>query len=185
MGNHKMTGFEELYRYVMERSRRLGIPHIPLEDAYVLQGTSFAALANAEGVALDLGAGIGFSALWILQAAKAFGKRLIAVEREARFFEELKGLAEKAGFEAVHGDALDFLKGFEEPVAFAFVDVDKEQYPDVLELLYEKLGKGGVMLFHNAIFPPPPQTFFEKLKELKVKYLVVPTSLGLVVAAKT
>ena len=176
--------FEELYRAVMEKSKRLGIPHIPLEDAYVIEATSFSTLANVEGVALDLGAGVGFSTIWMLRAAKEFGKRLIAVERDEIYFEELKDLAKKFGFEAVKAEAKEFLKELDESVAFAFVDVDKGDYPEVAELLYEKLSRGGVALFHNAFFPSPPQAFFDKVKELGFRYIIVPTSLGLLLAAK-
>jgi len=176
--------FGELYKDVLERSRSLGIPHIPLEDAYVIYSTAFVALSHSDGLALDLGAGIGFSTIWIAEAAKKFNRKVIAVERDETLFRELKEVAKKAGFEAVKGDAVEFLRNLNpSSVAFAFVDVDKDLYPEVVKLLDEKLVPEGVAVFHNAFIPTPPREFLDELSK-RMAYVVVPTTLGLVVATK-
>jgi len=176
--------FGELYKEVLERSRDLGIPHIPLEDAYVLQSTAFVALSHLDGLALDLGAGIGFSTIWIAEAARKFNKKVIAVERDETLFKELKEVAKKARFEALKEDAIEFLKSLSpSSVAFAFVDIDKELYPEAVKLLDEKLVPEGVAVFHNAFIPTPPREFLDELSK-RMTYTVVPTTLGLVVATK-
>jgi len=175
--------FGEAYEDVMERSRRLGIPHVPLEDAYVLQGIAFAS-STREGLVLDLGAGIGFSTIWVAEGAKKFGRKVIAVEKDERLFRELSEVADKWGFEAVNADAVEFLSRLEDgSVAFAFVDVDKHLYVKIAELLSRKLVPGGVAAFHNAFVPAPPKEFFDVLKNNFI-YTIVPTSLGIAVAAR-
>ncbi len=172
----------DLLREVLVKSRELGIAHIPFEDAYVLTGIAFTALAEVGGPALDLGAGVGFSTLWILDAARKLGESVIAVESDEVKFKELSEVASKAGFDAVKADVIEFLKGLrDESVGFAFVDVDNSAYPKVLDELMRVLKPGGVAVFHNALYPPLPQEFLNKLS---VPYTVIPTTLGLLVAVK-
>lgn len=175
-------------------SARLGIPSIQPEDALVLYGLAASSLAaSGAGLVLDLGAGIGYSAAWLAAAARSVcgGCRVLAVERDPVLYSYLRRYAGEIGalsgvrVEAVEGDALEALRGLPRgSVGFAFVDIDKEQYPEAVEALAPLLAPGASMAFHNAYLPAPPQAFWEALRRTGLPHTVVPTRLGIAVATK-
>jgi len=72
-------------------SREMGIPHIGWDDGAALYALAFAVAAErGEVVAVDAGAGAGFSTLWVLAALESAGAggRLVAVEALERRVEE-------------------------------------------------------------------------------------------------
>jgi len=155
---------------LLERVRResleLSIPSIDPSDGAALYTAAYTLALIARGgvVAVDAGAGIGYSTLWIalgLADAGCSGCTVYAVERDpllaARARRVLGGTTWPRGLrvEVVEGDALGHLAGL--PRAdLVFVDVEKELYPRSVELVEEKLGEPGVVMWHNAYFPPPP-----------------------------
>jgi len=181
---------ERLY----SESARLGIPSIQPEDALVLYGVAASSLAaSGAGLVLDLGSGIGYSAAWLAAAAAGAcrGCRLVAVEADPLLYERLRTAAEEieslSGLrvEAVRGDALEVLRGLPRGgVGFAFVDIDKEQYPEAVNALAPLLAPGASMAFHNAYLPAPPREFWEALRRTGLPYTVVPTRLGIAVATR-
>jgi predicted O-methyltransferase YrrM len=177
------------------RSRALGIPSIDPEDGLVLYTLALQKAAwkgRLEGA--DLGAGIGYSTLWIAAGAEdACSQRLgpcvvTAVEANSR----LAGIGEEstagAGLRSVRvrwvaGDALAFLKSLpDRSLDLVFVDIDKYEYTAALSLLERKLRPGGVAAFHNAYFPRPPDEFFHAVKEGPWVWGIAPTPAGLLVA---
>ena len=175
-------------------SARLGIPSIQPEDALVLHGVAAASLAaSGAGLVLDLGSGIGYSTAWLAAAARGVcrGCRVLAVERDPVLYSHLRRYAGEieavsgVRVEAVEGDALEALRRLPRgSVGFAFVDIDKEQYPRAAEALAPLLAPGASMAFHNAYLPAPPSGFWEALRRTGLPYTVVPTRLGIAVATK-
>jgi len=53
-------------------------------------------------------------------------------------------------------------------------------YLDGLKILEDKLFKDGIILFHNAILPPPPPNLIDEVNR-KWRYIVVPTRLGILI----
>ena len=51
-------------------------------------------------------------------------------------------------------------------------------YLDDLKILEDKLSKDGIILFHNAILPPP--NLIDKI-DRRWRYIVVPTRLGILI----
>jgi hypothetical protein len=130
--------------------------------------------------AVDTGAGIGYSTIFL---AYGMGQRwggLTAIEnREERFNELMSNLPlqrEIAGdgieIEVIYGDALEYLRGIEDgSLDLAFIDIEKGSYPQALRLLRKKLRKGGIAIFHNAISP----------KALVPRWLLIITDINLFV----
>ena len=89
--------------------------------------------------------------------------------------------------EFVEGDALSYVRGLkEESVDIAFVDVEKPMYPDMLRILETRLKTGGIAIFHNAYFPPPPRGFAWLASQKPWKSTMIPTDTGgLLLAVKT
>ncbi|WP_236698186.1 O-methyltransferase [Pyrodictium occultum] len=186
----------ELLERVEEESARAGIPSIEREDGSALYAVAYLYTLGrgGEGVAAaDLGAGIGYSTLWLaggVEAACTRGCRVVAVEADpwrSRRLREVLGEAglERTRLEAVQGDALSYLERLGPgSLDIVFVDVDKHEYARVLELLESRLRPGGVAVFHNAYFPRPPGSFFEAVERGPWRSTVVPTRLGLLVAVR-
>ena len=167
-------------------SEEYGLPGVPAEDGAVIEALAFTAAVHGARVFVDLGAGAGVSSTWIALGASrgctgecrlvlvdADGGVLRAAERNA--VEAAEG---RLAVEAVEADALTYLSTINS-LDFVMVDVSKELYPDILEELRGKLRH--VAVFHNALYPPPPRRFYEKLGE-GWRWTLIPTRLGLVVA---
>ncbi|MCE4601007.1 MAG: class I SAM-dependent methyltransferase [Desulfurococcales archaeon] len=184
-----MDGLDYEVRELLSRLRKESLEsYVPLIDAE--DGAALATLAfmAPEGLIVDLGAGVGYSALWLAIGARGkSGARIVAVEwdpdlaqvlaRNAKAIERITGV----GVEVVNDDALEYLDSLpeEELFSLAFVDIEKNQYPEALAKLVPRTRKGGVLAFHNAYFPSPPKSFYEMIRGYR--HLIVPTPQGLAV----
>ncbi len=176
---------------VRRRSLELGIPAIDPEDGIVLQSMAFYTASLGLRLAVDAGAGIGYSTAWIALGMEAACKgdcTIIAIEYdEVKASMISKVLAplglERVKVEVVAGEALDILRGTQNgSIGLVFIDVEKNQYPEALDTLSDKLHPRGVALFHNAYFPPPPRSFFKKVNEPPWRSTIAPTPAGLLIA---
>lgn len=177
---------------ILRESEALGIPSIDPMDGAVLMAEAFKAAASGGRLFLDLGAGVGYSTAWIALGAEMGclkGDCIVkAVEidpyRAERLERNMRRLGlNKVGVEVIRDEALRMLLKLEpESVAMAFVDIEKNQYLDVLNLLRTRLKPGGTAIFHNAFFPEPPPEFFEAASQEPWRSSVIPTPAGLLVA---
>jgi len=180
-----------LLEAVREKSLELGIPSIDPSDGYVLYTAArIVAELHPEGlVAVDAGAGIGYSTLWIamgLLDAGCRGCRLYAVEKEPALYGGLLETLRSAAWagdvvEPVEGDALGELRRHGR-LHLVFIDVEKHQYPETVGVVAERLAPGSAALWHNAFFPPPPARFYSLLDRSGLSWGVAPTPAGMVVA---
>ena len=169
-------------------SDEYGLPGIPFEDGAVVEALAFAAAASGASLFVDLGAGAGVSSTWIALGASRGcrgGCRLVLVDVDDEVLRVARVNAEEASdtrliVETVKADALLYLETLE-TVDFVMVDVSKELYPDILDALRERLR--GIAVFHNALYPPPPRVFYEKLGRDWL-WALIPTRLGLVVVRR-
>ena len=171
-------------------SRRLGIPHIGWDDGAALYALAVVA-EKGEVVAVDAGAGAGFSTLWVLAALEGAGAKgkLVAVEvlesRFERLAETLSRVpAERVRAEPVLGDAVEVIESLER-VDFAFVDIEKRKYVEAFETLSGKLSEGGAVAFHNA-FAAESQVsaIAERARSMGWAAAVIPTGEGLLVVKR-
>jgi predicted O-methyltransferase YrrM len=107
---------------------------------------------------LELGTSYGYSTIWLAEAAKANGGRVITLEIDAKKANFAQKQVEKAGLsdfvEFRIGDALTQISQITEGVDFVLVDIWKELYVPCFDLFYPKLNKGAWVLGDNMIFPP-------------------------------
>ncbi len=184
----------EFAEKLRSESVKMGIPAIHFSDAMALQAVTFLEASRGSKVYLDLGAGIGYSTLWIALGAESGcadgGCTVIAAELDEEKSSMIVELARALKLKNVElkvyrGDALKLLSELEdEGVDLAFVDIEKHEYPAALELLSRKLRRGGIALFHNAFHPPPPPTFFSSVFKEPWRTVILPTEPGMVVAIK-
>src|SRR6185295_8450787 len=85
----------------------------------------------------EMGSGFGYSTWWFAEAV-GDGGRVVHTDGDAQRSADAKGYLSRAGLAGrVHfemGDALAVLRQYPGPFDVVFIDVDKEAYPDALEL---------------------------------------------------
>ena len=104
---------------------------------------------------IELGSGYGYSGLWFAGALPADGHLILT-----DFSEEYKVMAieyfRRAGMDHLIefrvGESLEILKQEQGPFDVIFNDIDKEDYPKVINLSYERLRKGGLLITDNTLW---------------------------------
>lgn len=124
---------------------------------------------------LELGTSYGYSTIWLAEAAKANGGRVITLEnnpeKAAYARQKIKetGLSDVVEFRV--GDALETLAQSTERFDFVLVDIWKELYVPCFDLFFPKLNKGAWVLGDNMIFPPHSRpealTYQNRIRETK------------------
>lgn len=106
---------------------------------------------------LELGTSFGYSGIWLAEAARASGGKLISMELHAyktqfaREMAEKAGLAEQIDFQV--GDAVEMIKALPSGVDFVLVDLWKDLYIPCLEAFYPKLNPGAIIVADNMFMP--------------------------------
>jgi predicted O-methyltransferase YrrM len=106
---------------------------------------------------VELGTSYGYSTVWLAEAARAQGGKLISLDKadyKQAYAKERIARAGLTGYvEFRLGDALETLGGLKGPFDFVLVDLWKELYVPCLELFYPKLAPGAIIAADNMIYP--------------------------------
>jgi predicted O-methyltransferase YrrM len=104
---------------------------------------------------LEVGTSNGYSTIWLADAARATGGRVVTLERDpdkVRLARENLQRAGVAGWVDVReGPAADTLSGLPGPFDLAFLDADRASYRTYLELVVPKLVPGGLLVADNVV----------------------------------
>ena len=191
------TGLLKYIQHVGRISIDMGIPSISEEDGLVFQAvtSTYASLREKEPLlVLDLGAGVGYSTLWLVLGLIPYCETrkcsIVAVERDPSLAQYARELLYKAPIEpsllsitVATSDAIEYLGSLNNcSVDIAFIDIDKGQYLKALRLLVYKLKPRGIALFHNALLPRPPKEFFQEAFKKPWRSTIIPTRLGILEA---
>lgn len=147
-----------------ERMRELGPAGFARRDEFLLPvgpevGAFLHALILARRPAriLELGTSYGYSTLFLADAARAVGARVVTMEladyKQAHAREQLEkaGLADVVDWRL--GDAVAMTAADPGTFDFALLDIWKELYLPCFEALYPKLSEEGVICADNMISP--------------------------------
>jgi len=106
---------------------------------------------------LEVGASYGYSTIWLAEAARAVGGRVISLELRPAKTEYARAQLAQAQLEDFVefrvGDALASLAQLPGPFDFALIDLWKDRYVPVFEQLYPKLAPGAVIVADNMLQP--------------------------------
>ena len=147
-------------------------------------------LATRPGSVLEIGTSGGYSTIWLAAAAREIGSavttleidpRKVAVARESL---AAAGLAQSATI--VEGDAMQYLRSRQDPLPFAFLDAEKEDYETFLSLLVPLLPIGGVLVADNLLSHGEELAGFSRsaLGDERLFGLVVPIGRGELLAVR-
>ncbi|MBN8952578.1 MULTISPECIES: class I SAM-dependent methyltransferase [unclassified Rhizobium] len=106
---------------------------------------------------LELGTSFGYSGIWLAEAARVSGGKLVSMELHAYKTEFAREMAGKAGL-SEHidfqiGDAVEMIKALPVGVDFVLVDLWKDLYIPCLEAFYPKLNAGAIIVADNMFMP--------------------------------
>jgi predicted O-methyltransferase YrrM len=149
---------EELWNTLTEQEIRRRL------DEFLLPvGRAAATLMNLlikEGEArriLEVGSSYGYSTVWLAEAARAIGGKVVSLELRAAKTEYARTQLARAQLESLVefrvGDALDSLAQLPGPFDFVLIDLWKDLYLPVFERLYPKLAPGAIVVADNMLQP--------------------------------
>ena len=106
---------------------------------------------------LELGTSYGYSGIWLGDAARASGGRLITMELQDRKSNHAREMAAKAGLaEYIDfrvGDAVSMIEALPAGIDFVLVDLWKDLYVPCLDAFYPKLNPGAIVVADNMLRP--------------------------------
>ena len=106
---------------------------------------------------LELGTSFGYSGIWLADAARAAGGRVISMELHAHKAEVARRMAQEAGLsdyiEFRVGNAVELIGALAERINFVLVDLWKDLYAPCLETLYLRLNDGAIIVADNMTYP--------------------------------
>lgn len=146
------------------RMRDLGPAAFAVRDEFLLPvGPEVGAFLHALVVArrpariLELGTSYGYSTLFLADAARQVGARVVTMEladyKQAHAREQISaaGLADVVDFRL--GDAVRMIGEDAGPFDFVLLDIWKELYLPCFEAFYPKLSEEGVIASDNMVYP--------------------------------
>jgi len=147
-------------------------------------------LATRPGSLLEIGTSGAYSTIWLAAAARETGAVVTTLEIDpikvaaGRKNLAAAGLAETVTI--VEGDALQYLRSRQDPLDFAFLDAEKEDYETYLELLVPLLTIGGLLVADNLLSHSEDLTGFSRsaLDDERLSGLVVPIGRGELLAVR-
>lgn len=106
---------------------------------------------------LEVGSSFGYSTVWLAEAARAVHGKVISLELKAEKTGYAAGQLARAGLadfvEFRVGDALESLAVLAGPFDLVLIDLWKNLYVPVFELLHPKLAPGALVIADNMIEP--------------------------------
>jgi len=106
---------------------------------------------------LEVGSSFGYSTVWLAEAARAVGGKVISLELRPEKTEYASERLRRAGL-AGHvefrvGDALESLAQLRGPFDLALIDLWKNLYVPVFALLHPRLAPGALVIADNMLEP--------------------------------
>ena len=118
---------------------------------------------------VEVGTSIGYTAMWLGEAARATGGHVIGMEAiEAKHRQAVNNLA-RAGLSDVvevrFGDAKAIVKELTEPLDLVFIDAWKDDYIAYFDALLPKLRVGGCIVADNITYPATFQETMQRYQQ--------------------
>lgn len=106
---------------------------------------------------LEIGTSYGHSTVWLAEAARATGGKVVTIDEKANKQEYARGMLARAGLgghvDFRLGDARDLIAALPGPFDFVLVDLWKDLYIPCFDLFYRKLSSGALIAADNMIWP--------------------------------
>jgi predicted O-methyltransferase YrrM len=120
-------------------------------------------------VILEVGTSYGYSTLWLAEAARATGGRVISLELQANKQQYARerltevGLADVVDFRV--GDAQSLLEKLDTNVDFVLLDLWKDLYIPCFDRFHAQLNPNAIVVADNMLFPESARTHAETYRK--------------------
>lgn len=118
---------------------------------------------------LEVGSSYGYSTTWLAEGARAVGGKVTSLELAVAKTEYARTQLARAGLadyvEFVIGDARASLKALAGPFDLVLIDLWKDLYVPVFELLYPKLAAGAIVVADNMLQPESARVHAQAYRE--------------------
>lgn len=135
---------------------------------------------------LELGTSYGYSTVYLAEAARETGGRVISLELSAAKVDYARQALTRAGLESFVdfrvGSALDLLPALPGPFDLVLIDLWKDLYVPCLELVRPKLSAGALIAADNMIQPEAARVhaaaYRRRVRELGFDSVLLPVGSG-------
>ena len=127
----------------------------PIVGPLVGRFLSQIALMTRAKKVLEMGSGFGYSAYWFARSVGEGGSVVfteLSAENSRLAEDYFKSAGVRDRIEIITGDALEILDNTEDEFDIIFNDIDKEYYPQVVDMAYVKLRQGGLLITDNVLW---------------------------------
>ena len=104
---------------------------------------------------LEIGGASGYSAIWMGQAMRLTGGKLVTIEYDPQRAKELADNIRRAGMtdvvQVIAGDAFKEIPKLQGSFDFVFLDAWKRDYKRFFDLVLPRLDPGGLFTAHNVV----------------------------------
>lgn len=137
---------------------------------------------------LELGTSYGYSTIWLADAAREAGGRVVTMELSEKKSAYAREMATKAGLadfiDFRVGDAVTMIDELSQGIDFVLVDLWKDLYVPCLERFYPKLAPGAIVVSDNMIEPASAREEVMRYQQAirtkpKITSILVPVGSGL------
>jgi caffeoyl-CoA O-methyltransferase len=147
-------------------------------------------LATRPPSILEIGTSGGYSTVWLATAARSVGAAVTTLEIDPTKIQRATSTLREAGIDdavaIVQGDAFEYLRDRRESADFVFLDAEKEDYLNYLELIVPVLPIGGLLVADNVISHGEDLAEFQRRAESdrRLFTVVLPIGRGELLAVK-
>jgi len=114
-----------------------------------------ASATNAKRI-LELGTAIGYSAMHLARACETNDGRLISIDESPGLVERARANLSTVGLDhrvdCILGEALATMRAMDPEIDLIFMDIDKEDYLNILPECHRLLRPGGLLFVDNVAF---------------------------------
>jgi predicted O-methyltransferase YrrM len=118
---------------------------------------------------LEVGSSYGYSTTWLAEGARAVGGKVTSLELKVEKTEYARAQLARAGLgeyvEFVIGDALASIRALAGPFDLVLIDLWKDLYVPVFELLHPKLAQGAIVVADNMLQPESARAHAKAYRE--------------------
>lgn len=104
---------------------------------------------------LEIGTYTGYSALCLAEGLEE-GGHLVTIDKNEELDDLVNEFIQKAGYEdrikCLVGDAMELIPELKREFDIVFIDADKSNYINYYHLVFDKVRKGGYILFDNVLW---------------------------------
>lgn len=138
---------------------------------------------------VEVGTSLGYSTIWMAEAAREYGGKIITLEHEETKIEKTQKLFDWLELQntitLVHTDAKKFLEQFEGSIDFLFLDAMKREYVHYATLAAKNMHVGSLLVADDVIeWRRKVEDFFEYIESQNFSLEVKELGHGLLIAQK-